>query len=149
MVKAVEKIMFCPEFKNASEVAILTDAFSYLLKVSSNCLTSYFSLLKCYYGVNPVSAAVANSGRTGGGTYLDRLVINQRVHSNRGSLVVGRVGLFTELRSEQRLIKSRRHERSGPDSPPCRRLDRKPRIRNHRQRRDRREIPTEFVTLRS
>lgn len=100
MVKAVENIIFCPEFKNANEVAILTDAFSYLFKVSSNCLTSYFSLLKCCNGVNPVSAVGADSGRIGGGTYLDSLVINQRVYCDCGSFIISRVGLFTELRSK-------------------------------------------------
>lgn len=29
VVNALEKIIFCPEFRNASEVVILTDDFSY------------------------------------------------------------------------------------------------------------------------
>jgi hypothetical protein len=45
IVNALEKMKFCPELSIANEVAILTDAFSYVLSVSSYCLTSYSSLL--------------------------------------------------------------------------------------------------------
>lgn len=45
MVSAEEKMKFCPELRNASEVAILIDAFSYVLSVASYCFISYFSLL--------------------------------------------------------------------------------------------------------
>ena len=46
-VNAVEKIMFCPEFNNASEVAILREDFSYNFIAESYSWTWYFSLLKC------------------------------------------------------------------------------------------------------
>jgi hypothetical protein len=46
MVNALEKMKFCPEFRAARLVAILTDAVSYVFKVASYCATSYFSLLK-------------------------------------------------------------------------------------------------------
>lgn len=45
IVSADEKIMFWPELRNASEVAILIEALSYVLRVSSYCLISNFSLL--------------------------------------------------------------------------------------------------------
>jgi hypothetical protein len=48
VVKALENMMFCPEFKNANDVLILTDDSSYCAKYRSYCAISYFSLLKCY-----------------------------------------------------------------------------------------------------
>lgn len=48
IVRALEKMKFCPEFSAAREVAILTEAFSYVFRVESYCATSYFSLLKAF-----------------------------------------------------------------------------------------------------
>jgi len=38
-VSAVEKIIFCPEFKNANDLAILRDDFSYACNAESYNLT--------------------------------------------------------------------------------------------------------------
>lgn len=48
---------FCPELSRASDVAILTEAFSYVLSVASYCATSYFSLLKAYLRVQRVGSS--------------------------------------------------------------------------------------------
>ena len=48
-VKAPEKMTFCPEFKYAKEVVILTDDFSYSRRCLSYSAISCFSLLKCYW----------------------------------------------------------------------------------------------------
>ena len=47
-VSAVENMTFWPELRSAREVAILTDAFSYVRKCVSYRSTSYRSLLKFY-----------------------------------------------------------------------------------------------------
>jgi len=46
IVKALLKMKFCPTLSEARLVAILTEAFSYVLSVASYWATSYFSLLK-------------------------------------------------------------------------------------------------------
>ena len=46
-VSADENIMFWPELRYASDVAIFKADFSYALKCLSYCAISYFSLLKC------------------------------------------------------------------------------------------------------
>ena len=47
-VNALEKMMFCPELRKASDVAIFKEDFSYACSAESYSRTWYFSLLKCY-----------------------------------------------------------------------------------------------------
>ena len=47
-VSAVENMIFWPELRRASDVAILTEAFSYARKCVSYCLISCCSLLKFF-----------------------------------------------------------------------------------------------------
>lgn len=47
VVRAVEKIMFCPELRKARDDAIFNDESSYFERASSYRLISCFSLPKC------------------------------------------------------------------------------------------------------
>lgn len=87
MVSAEENTKFCPELRNARDVAILVDAFSYVLSVASYCFISCFSLLNS-------CPSVTMSGTS---THLDCLVVDQRVHSTCSTLVVCSIRLLAEL----------------------------------------------------
>ena len=125
MVRAVEKMKFCPEFSTERLVAILTDAFSYVFSVLSYCLTSYASLLNVCArkrvsggfvrdkslvfrgsskGSRPCLASQCAGdcmGRPCGSkdhdTHFDSLEIDQRIHRYSRALVIRCIGFFPEF----------------------------------------------------
>lgn len=99
-VSAEEKMMFCPELSNASEVAILMDAFSYDFRCRSYCLISYASLPKCCTGFS-LGIDGGKKGREGGEvlTDLDGFVVHERVDGDGSGFVIRDVRFSSELRS--------------------------------------------------
>lgn len=94
-VNAVEKMIFCPEFRYAKDVVIFTEDASYCLRCLSYCAISNFSLLKCCNGVMQMTRERAIN------KYLDSLVIYERVNGHSRSFIVRFIGIAAKLRSEQ------------------------------------------------
>ena len=140
-VSALEKIIFWPELRYASDVVIFTDEDSYSCKCLSYLAISCFSLLKCWPRYR-----IINMYEWRMSSYFHSFIVDQRVYSHSCCLVVCLVGFSSKLCTKNQLV-SLLSSKIAEIIPPWSCANREPCVSSECPGGDGSKIPAKFVRL--